>query len=64
MPIVFQAQSLLRRKTTMKQIFISEKPVSPKLKCHLVSKVEMSLLGVGVTFPGLESGVAKPWRQG
>src|SRR6266516_1596050 len=34
------------------------KSVSPKLKCHLLSKVEMSLLGV-VTFSCLESGVAK-----
>ena len=38
--------------------------VSPKIKCHLFSKIELSPGGAGVTFPGLERGVAKPLCQG
>jgi len=36
--------------------------VSPKIKCHLFSKIEMSPFGM--TLPRLERGVAKPCRQG
>ena len=38
--------------------------VSPKIKCHLFSKAEMSLFWKEVAFPRLERGVAKPLRQG
>jgi hypothetical protein len=40
------------------------KTASPKLKCHLFSKIEMSPAGAGLTFLRLERGVAKPLRQG